>query len=261
MITPKALVLRAAGTSGDSETEFALKQAGFDVRREHVSQVMDAPAMLADVQLLVIPGGAAYGDDIAAGKILANQVIRRLADALNRFVQADKLVLGISNGFQVMVKSGLLPWGNIQADQAGQDVTLAWNSGGRFENRWVRLRCDSGKCAFLGKGDIVTLPVAHAEGRFVPRDATVLDRLRSADQIALRYIDAAGNDAKGSAPANPSGSIDDIAGLCDPTGRILGLMPQPERFTEITHHPQWTRGGITRADGKLLFDNARKYFA
>jgi len=261
MITPKALVLRAAGTSCDSETEFALQQAGFDTRREHVSQVMDAPATLDEVQFLVIPGGFAYGDDIAAGKILANQVIRRLADALNRFAQADKLMLGIGNGFQVMLKSGLLPWGNIQTDQAGHDATLAWNDGARSENRWVHVRSDSSRCAFLPKGEIVALPIAHAEGRFVPREPAVLERLRSDDQVALRYVTAAGLDAAGAFPVNPNGSDDDVAGLCDPTGRILGLMPHPERFTDITHHPRWTRGDITRADGRLFFDNAKAYFA
>ncbi|MCL2701314.1 MAG: phosphoribosylformylglycinamidine synthase I [Phycisphaerae bacterium] len=260
MATPKALVLRAAGTNCDRETEFALQQAGFDARREHVFRLMESSAALAEAQFLVIPGGFSYGDDIASGKILANQMLHRLADALNQFVQADKLVLGICNGFQIMVKSGLLPWGNVRVDEAHRDATLAWNDGGRFEDRWVHLRADSDTCVFLPKGEIVALPMAHGEGRFVPREPAILDRLRAADQIALRYVDAAGN-AGQPYPINPNGSTDDIAGLCDPTGRIMGLMPHPERFTDITHHPQWTRGHVTRADGRLFFDNARKYFA
>ncbi len=256
--TPKAIVLRAAGTNCDCETEFALGQAGFAAARVHVLALMDNPAALRDCQFLVIPGGFSYGDDIASGKILANQMLHRLAEPLNEFLSAGKLAMGICNGFQIMIKAGLLPWAKVDPVSAHRDATLAWNHSGRFEDRWIHMRADSDKCVFLPKGEIVALPMAHGEGRFVPRDQAVHDQIRAGDQIALRYVDAAGR--PGPYPVNPNGSIDDIAGLCDPTGRVLGLMPHPERFVDITHHPQWTRGGVTRADGRIFFERAFKYF-
>jgi phosphoribosylformylglycinamidine synthase len=260
MATPKALVLRAAGTNCDRETEFALQQAGFEVQRVHVFRFMEEPARLRDYQFLVVPGGFSYGDDVAAGKILANQMLYRLSEPLNEFVAAGKLVLGVCNGFQVLIKSGLLPWGRVDAAEANRDATLAWNDRGRFEDMWIHLRADSDKCVFLPKGEVIDLPIAHGEGKFVPRDAAMLDRLRSGDQVALRYVDAAGNTGQ-PYPINPNGSVDDVAALCDPTGRVMGLMPHPERFVDITHHPQWTRGRIERADGRLFFQRAMEYLA
>ncbi len=259
MATPKALVLRAAGTNCDRETAYALQQAGFAAERVHVFRLMETPAKLNEVQFLVIPGGFSYGDDVAAGKILANQMLHRLAEPLQEFLAAEKLVLGICNGFQVMIKSGLLPWGKVESQTAHHDVTLAWNDTGRFEDRWVHLRCESSRCVFLPDGEIVALPIAHGEGKFVPRSDEVLQKLKDDDLIAVRYVDTAGR--SGGYPVNPNGSIDDVAGLCDPTGRVMGLMPHPERFVEITQHPQWTRGGVQHADGRLLFQRAFAYFA
>jgi len=206
---------------------------------------------------MVIPGGFSYGDDVAAGKILANQILHHLGDTVNAFISSDKLVLGICNGFQVMIKAGLLPWANVSPDGANRDATLAWNDCGKFEDRWVHLRCDSDKCAFVPKGEIIALPIAHGEGKFVPRDDAVTQRLLDGDQVALRYVDAEGN--PGPYPVNPNGSVDDIAGVCDPSGRLMGLMPHPERFIEVTHHPQWTRGKIQQADGMILFQRAFEY--
>jgi phosphoribosylformylglycinamidine synthase subunit PurQ / glutaminase len=258
MATPKAIVIRAAGTNCDRETEFALVQAGFEASRVHLFRLIEDAAPLREAQFLVIPGGFSYGDDVAAGKIFANQMLHRLAEPLNEFVQAGKLVLGVCNGFQIMIKAGLLPWGKVDVAGAHQDATLAWNDCGRFEDRWVHLQAGSDKCVFIRKGEVLALPIAHGEGKFTPRDDSVLATLRGNDQVALRYVDASGS--PGPFPVNPNGSVDDIAGLCDPTGRVLGLMPHPERFVDITQHPTWTRGNVKRADGRLLFDNARKYF-
>jgi phosphoribosylformylglycinamidine synthase subunit PurQ / glutaminase len=259
MATPKAIVLRSAGTNCDRETEFALTQAGFDACRVHVFRLMEDPKALAEYQFLVLPGGFSYGDDIASGKILANQMLHRLAEPLNEFVAADKLVLGICNGFQVMIKSGLLPSGKIDVATAHREATLAWNDNGRFEDRWVHLRADSDKCVFIPKGELITLPIAHGEGRFVPRDQAMLDGLRANSQVVLRYVDEKGQ--PGPFPINPNGSTDDIAGICDPSGRIMGLMPHPERFVDIVQHPRWTAGKVTRADGTVFFQQARKYFS
>jgi len=247
MTRPTAMVLRAAGTNCDKESAYALELAGFRAERVHVFGLMEDPRRLEAVQLLMIPGGFSYGDDVAAGKILANQMIHRLAGPLNAFVEAGKLVLGVCNGFQVLIKSGLLPWGRAAA-AAGRDATLAWNDCGRFVDRWVRLRTHSGHCAFLAGGQRLRLPIAHAEGKFVPRDEAVLARLGDGDQVAVRYDGD-----------NPNGSIDDIAGICDPTGRVFGLMPHPERFVDVTHHPTWTRGGVDHPDGLAVFANAAAY--
>lgn len=257
MATPKALVLRAAGTNCDRETQFALEQAGFEAERVHVFRLMENPAALKEYQFLVIPGGFSYGDDVAAGKILANQMLHRLCDPLNEFVSAGKLVLGICNGFQVMIKSGLLPWGKVDPARAHRDATLGWNDCGRFLDRWVHLRCDSDKCVFVPKGEVISLPIAHGEGKFIPADEGILNTLRRDDQIALRYVDE--NGRPGPDPVNPNGSIDDIAGICDPTGRVMGLMPHPERFVDVTHHPRWTRSRIARADGTIFFNRAMDY--
>ena len=267
MATPKALVLRAAGTNCDRETEFALQQAGFEAQRVHVFRLMDKPKLLEDYQFLLIPGGFSYGDDVAAGKILAGQMLQRLAGPLNEFVAAGKCVLGICNGFQVMVKSGLLPWGRVEPSAAHRDATLTWNDCGMFLDKWVRLRCDSDRCVFLPADEVIELPIAHGEGKFVARDGggdgggDVLGRLKADGQVAVRYVDADGKAAcEGGRPdSNPNGSVDDIAGICDPSGRAMGLMPHPERFVDITHHPQWTRGGVHRADGRLFFDRAFEY--
>ena len=259
MARPKALVLRAAGTNCDRETQYALELAGFEARRVHVFRLMENPAQLVDYQFLVIPGGFSYGDDVAAGKILANQMLHRLAGPLNDFLAAEKLVLGICNGFQVMLKSGLLPWGKVTPSDANRDATLAWNDSGRFEDRWVHLKIDSDKCVFLPPGEIISLPIAHGEGKFLTRDDNVLQGLCDAKQIAVRYVDSKGN--PGDYPINPNGSVDDIAGICDPSGRVMGLMPHPERFVDITHHPRWTREEIPRPDGMIFFQRALNYLS
>ena len=250
MATPKAIVLRAAGTNCDKESQYALELAGFSAERVHLFRVMERPGLLDEVQLLMIPGGFSYGDDVAAGKIFANQILHHLSEALNRFVADGKLVLGVCNGFQVLIKSGLLPWGVADTARANRDATLAWNDCGMFVDGWVRLRTDSDRCVFLPKGSRLTLPIAHAEGRFVPRDEAVLERIRAGDQVAVRYDGA-----------NPNGSVDDIAGTCDPSGRVFGLMPHPERFVDVTQHPTWTRGGVDRADGLIVFQRAAEYLA
>ncbi len=259
MATPKALVLRTAGTNCDRETAYALELAGFEAERLHLFRVMENPAALDEAQFLVVPGGFSYGDDVAAGKILANQMLHQLAEPLSRFVEAGKLVLGICNGFQVLIKSGLLPFAAVDPAIAGRDATLAWNDCGQFVDRWVHLRADSGTCVYVEAGDVIALPIAHAEGKFVPRDDAMMGRLRDGDQVPFRYCDADGN--IGADGANPNGSVDHVAGLCDPTGRVMGLMPHPERFVTQTQHPTWTRGDGESIDGLKLFERARAALA
>ena len=254
----RALVLRTAGTNCDVETQFAWETAGARADRVHINRFIENPRALADYQILSIPGGFSYGDDIAAGKIFANQLVHHLADMIQEFLAADRLVLGICNGFQVLVKCGLLPGTREGRPTLAQTATLTNNDCGLFVDRWIRLRTDSDICPFLKKGEELDLPVAHGEGKFIP--GLPLKKLVAADQVALRYVAPDGGPCKGF-PCNPNGSVGDVAGICDPTGRILGLMPHPERHVLPYHHPQWTRRPKTDAgDGLALFKRGVAHF-
>lgn len=260
MAAPRVLILRAPGTNCDEETAFAFQQAGAQPERVHINRLLDSPGLPDQYQILCIPGGFSYGDDVAAGRILANQIRHHLAEAMERFRAADKLILGICNGFQVLIKSGvLLP----DDPQQGPLATLAWNDSGRYEDRWVRLGVEGTKSVFLRGIEEMELPVAHAEGKFVARSPEVLERLRSQGQLVLRYRRLDGQDLpEVPYPDNPNGSMANVAGLCDATGRVLGLMPHPERYIDMTQHPQWSRGRARQpGDGLRVFRNAVEYFA
>lgn len=237
------------------ETQHALQLAGAEAQRIHVNRIIGNPDLLDGFQILVIPGGFSYGDDVAAGKILANQIIHHLADRLREFIESGKIVLGICNGFQVLVKTGIL--GKIEP--AGkQQITITYNDSGKFEDRWVYLEPSSEKCIFIEQGRRIYLPIAHGEGKVVFENEGVFEKVKADDRIVFRYVDEDGN--FGPFPVNPNGSTDSIAGLCDSTGRVMGLMPHPERFVRFTQHPHWTRlGDKSRADGRTIFDNAVKY--
>ncbi len=253
MNKPKVIILRTAGTNCDVETAFSWEKVGADPRLVHVRELMDRPKILEDYAILTIPGGFSYGDDISAGKILANQLIHHLAEALQDFVAAGKLVFGICNGFQVLLKAGLLP-GRPEGGMSKQEVTLTQNDSARFEARWVHLRCPSQPNAFLPADRILAMPVAHAEGKIVAADESILKRMIAHDQVALKYCDEKGQSA--GYPANPNGSHADIAGLIDTTGQVFGLMPHPERHMCPTQHPQWTRRAADTGDGLIIFETA-----
>jgi len=255
MAKPNVCVLRVAGTNCDFETMWAFEKAGAHAERVHVNRLAENRELLSAYEILAIPGGFSYGDDIAAGKVQAVELMHRLGDEVRRFVVADRLVIGICNGFQVLVKTGLLPGGRSKK----QTVTLAANDSNRFEDRWVCLRVETSRSIFISPGQTITLPVAHGEGKFIPGSAKVLQGLRDEGQVVFRYVSR-----DGSAPAypdNPNGSVDDIAGISDETGRILGMMPHPERHVEGWHHPRWTREGLREhGDGFQVFQNAVHYF-
>ncbi len=250
------MILRTAGTNCDEETAHAWQLAGADPRPVHVRELIERPAMLRDFAILTIPGGFSYGDDIAAGKILATQIVRHLADALRAFVDAGRLVLGICNGFQVLVRAGLLP-GGLDDPVAPQCVTLAANESARFEDRWVHVRTSGRPNAFLPVDRVLAMPVAHGEGKLVVADDEVRWRLAENGHLALTYCDAEGR--PGAYPVNPNGSEMDAAGLVDATGLILGLMPHPERHVDPTQHPQWTRRPGAPADGLAVFESAVRW--
>ncbi|MDP6380862.1 MAG: phosphoribosylformylglycinamidine synthase I, partial [Phycisphaerae bacterium] len=226
----RAIVLRAAGTNCDLETQYALSLAGAEADRVHINRLIERPAVLDEYQILVIPGGFSYGDDIAAGKIFANQIIHHLANVMHKFVTAEKLILGICNGFQILVKACLLPGpmgGN--ADEANsQLVTLTNNDSGKFDDRWVYLKSESPQCVFIEPGQVIYLPIAHGEGKFMPIDEATMKQIEGNGQVVFRYVGADGDPADGY-PENPNGSVRDVAGICDLSGRVLGLMPHPER--------------------------------
>ncbi len=260
MARVRVLVLRAAGINCDEEVMHCWRTAGALPELVHINAVADKPSLIDDFQIVTIPGGFSYGDDIAAGVILAQRVVHDLDEALRRLVERGGGVLGICNGFQVLVKMGLLPGGAAGRDQ----VTVTYNDSARFEARWVRLAVGTDQCPFLPSTEsgerhaapiCLEMPVEHAEGKVVVASASVMTQLSDAGQIAVRYVDAAGN--PGAYPENPNGSDGGIAGLCDPTGRIFGLMPHPDRAFAHTHHPEWTRRNPDGPpDGLGVFLNA-----
>jgi phosphoribosylformylglycinamidine synthase len=231
-----------------------------------VKSLAAQPRQLDEFQMLVLPGGFSYGDDLGAGKVWALDLRFRLSDALARFHDRRKPILGICNGFQALVKTGFLPGGapGAAGDQAGpaQTATLTRNHSARFECRWVHLRPNpASPCVFTqGLETLIDCPVAHGEGRFVLADRSRLGALHAAGQVALTYVDGQGQPAGGSYPVNPNGSLADIAGVCDPTGTILGLMPHPEDHLWHAQHPQAARGHVGRF-GLALFERGVRYAA
>lgn len=256
---PRVLILRAPGTNCDQETAYAFELAGGQVGLVHINQLLEQPSLPSEYQILCLPGGFSYGDDIGAGRILGNQIRHHLRETLDEFKAAGKLILGICNGFQILMRSGIL----LPDDEQGEPATLTWNDSGKFEDRWVALGVDGHQSVFLRGIDSLYLPVAHAEGKFVTRDSSILNQLADNGQLALRYRPLQpGTNGQVPYPANPNGSVANVAGLCDESGRVLGLMPHPERHVDPTHHPRWTREGLKEhGDGLRLFQNAVEYFA
>ena len=265
MPQPRVLILRAPGANCDGETQFAFEQAGGQPERLHINRLRENPKLLKNYQILVVPGGFTYGDDVAAGKILANQLQHFLGDALREFRGKERLILGICNGFQVLLKAGLI----IPPDEDGPLATLAHNSHGKFEDRWIHMAATPGRCVFLKGYQKLHLPIAHGEGNFICRQEWILKGLEQAGQVVLRYCAADGGQSAIANPQsailpfpiNPNGSQGNVAGVCDTSGRVLGLMPHPERHVLPTQHPQWTRLGLaSEGDGLRLFRNAVQFF-
>lgn len=256
MATPHALILRAPGTNCDHEVQTAFELVGGSATRLHLNALRENPKLLRDYQILVLPGGFSYGDDVGAGKVQALYLQHFLSDAMRKFRDQEKLILGICNGFQVMLKAGLL----MPIDEEeGPAATLANNDSGHYEDRWIHLEAIPGKCPFLKGVERLHLPVGHGEGKFVCRKEWIAKGLEQAGQVVLRYVD--GNGQRGGYPVNPNGAQDDIAGICDVTGRAMGLMPHPDRHLFPTQHPQWTRHGLkAEGDGLAIFRNAVEFF-
>jgi len=251
---PKVLIFRTAGTNCEVETEFAFRLAGAHTELSHINSIKKKRTQM-DYQIICFPGGFSYGDDLGAGKIFSFELSLWFKDALLEFINKGGLIIGICNGFQVMVKAGILPDADFN-----QSVTLTQNTSRRFEDRWVYLKLPPDSSAagiwFKDLPPVIQLPVAHAEGRFyAPED--VLKRLNDDNQIALYYADSKGE--LSGYPFNPNGSCNNIAGITDKSGRIIGLMPHPERFVFKHHHPLWKEKDIFPWGLKII-ENAVKYF-
>lgn len=268
MASPRVCVLRAPGTNCDLETAYAFEVCGGRADRLHLFRLIEQPQLLDDYQILCIPGGFSYGDDIGAGVVFSSHLRGHLGEAVHRFLSDDKLALGICNGFQTLLKAGVLPygsegWGTSERNDA--DATLTWNHNGKYTARWVHLKVGGSNNVFLRGIDELDLPIAHAEGRLVPRDETVVQKWQTGKQVAIQY--APWKDGESPHPvnerwgANPNGAVADIAGLSDPSGRVLGLMPHPERFLFATQHPHWTRLKLEGdGAGLKMFQNGIDYF-
>jgi phosphoribosylformylglycinamidine synthase len=270
MPSPRVLILRAPGTNCDEETAYAFEQAGARAERVHVNRLIENPALKDRYQILCVPGGFSYGDDIAAGRILATRLRQHLSDLVDTFAHGngDRLVLGICNGMQVLMRLGVLTEGVGEPGRAL--ATLTWNDHGRFEDRWVHLAVDKTPCVFLKDVTRMYLPMAHAEGKFVAADKDVLGQLREQGRLAIRYARETDGAGQGGAedevlpfPENPNGAEANVAGVCDTTGRVFGLMPHPERHIDPTQHPYWTRRSEQPeyGDGMVMFRNAVEWFA
>ena len=258
-----ALVLTGYGLNCDNETAYALELAGASARRVHINSLIDGSVSLDDFQIMVFVGGFSWGDDHGAGVIQAVRLKTNLGDKMLEFVDKGNLVLGICNGFQTLVNLGLLP--GFAGDYKTRSIALTFNDCGNFRDDWVSLKVNPLSPCVFTKGfdtlelpirhgersevrgqrsevrfDKIELPIRHGEGKFYS-DKDIIQRLTKNNQVVIQYALLDGNPAEGKFPFNPNGSINDIAGICDPTGRIFGLMPHPEAFNHRTNHPDWTR--------------------
>lgn len=261
MPTASVLILRAAGINCDEETAHAFRLAGAArVDPVHINAFIRGRRSLSEYDVLVLSGGFSYGDDISGGKVLANELQCRLMDDVETFMGDGKLILGICNGFQVLVKMGLLPGTKPGGRQ--QEATVFYNDSGKFECRWVYLRRNpESPCVFTrNMPETIYIPVANGEGKVMLASRGVQERLSSGGHVALRYANPPWVDGgEAGYPWSPNGSVEAIAGICDRTGRVFGLMPHPERYTHPTHHPRWTREGRREPDGLHIFRNAVEY--
>ena len=255
---PKALVLQAHGSNRDFDVIEALTLAGANATGVPLNELRVNKTILSDFQLLVLPGGFSYADALGAGKLLALDLASYFANEISSFIESGKPVIGICNGFQALVKSGILPSG-VGRRTVGEGATLTFNAQGHFECRWVTLKPISKTCIWTRDLDeLIECPVAHGEGNFQTSELFPFSSFFENDQVALMYTHPNGTPAKGEYPINPNGSIHDIAGLCNPQGNVLGLMPHPENHIHPHQHPQWTRR-VKRHSGLALFRNGVKY--
>jgi phosphoribosylformylglycinamidine synthase len=264
----RSIVITGYGTNCEMEMAHACRLAGSEVVDiVHITELINGEKRLDDYHFLNLPGGFLDGDDLGAAKAGANRIQyarvsgkgERLYDQILRFIQAKKLILGVCNGFQLMAKLGLIP--NLERNNGHQEVTLTFNDSGRFEDRWVYLKINSDSPCLFTKGiKGVYLPVRHGEGKFIPKDEVVQRQLKKKEMIALQYSNETFHQPVMDYPSNPNGSVDAVAGICDETGRLMGMMPHPEAYHHRTNHPRWTREELPEEGmGLAFFRNAVQY--
>lgn len=256
----KVCIVRTAGTNCDAETQRSFEVLGVNAETLHINKLVKE-GNLPDYQILVFPGGFSYGDYIRSGAILGKELESKLANEIKQFVEEERAVIGICNGFQILVEAGLLPGFNGISEYP--EVALANNSSAKFECRWIYMKNENaGKCIFtkkLAKNQMVRMPIAHGEGRFLMKEE-YLKRLEENDQIVLKYCKPDGQLANGEYPFNPNGSMNDIAGICNPIGNVFALMPHPERAFSKIQYPDWTSETTEEfGDGKAIFESVIDY--
>ena len=269
MTKAKALVITGNGTNCEMEAAHACKLGGFDEARiAHIAELLTGEVSLDDYHFLNLTGGFLDGDDLGSAKAQANRLRyaavegkeERLVDQITRFIADGKLILGVCNGFQLLVKMGMLP--ALSGNYLNQTATLTYNECGRFQDRWCYLKVDPASPSLYTRGieGGVYLPVRHGEGKFLVDDARTLEAIEAKHLCVLKYSDAHFTAPTMAFPENPNGSVNAIAGICDETGRIMGLMPHPEAFVHRTQHPRWTREDLPEeGEGLIFFKNAAKY--
>ena len=251
MKKPKVCILTTDGTNCDEELYYAFEKAGGAPEYIHVNLLREKKKKLKEFSILAFPGGFSYGDDVASGKILAVEIVSFLKEQLTDFNENKGLILGICNGFQVLVRTGLLPFNKV----GKMSVTLVQNTSGRFECRWVNTNVEKNRCLFLQEsvGSAAQMAVNHGEGRFFAKKSTFKD-LKNKNLVVFRYVDGKGKPTQ-EYPQNPNGSTEAVAGICDTTGRILGLMPHPEKFVDSTQHPNWRINQVEKPHGEFIFES------
>ncbi len=251
----KVCVIRSDGANCDEELHYAFEKYGADAELVNVNEFRNKSKRLKNYQILALPGGFSYGDDIASGKVFAIELMSFFKDQIQEFTAKKGLVLGVCNGFQTLIRTGLLPYNNMGT----MDATLEQNESGHFECRWVKIRIEKSISPFLSQlsGQILDIAVNHGEGKFYTLPST-LDQIEKDQLVTFRYVDEKGEPTRHH-PANPNGSLNAIAGITDLTGRILGLMPHPEKFVDITQHPNWRRESFMKPHGSYIFENLIKF--
>ena len=250
---PRVLILSGYGFNCEKESKFAFEQSSGSADIVHLNTIIENPKILHEYSLFLLGGGFSFGDDLGSGVVVANKIRSKLKETILDFIAAKKLILAVCNGFQVVVKLGLLPYPDFE-----QRATLTFNDSGHFEDRWVNLKINPKSPSIFTKGiDMLPLPVRHGEGKFIPANEVVLKDLIDKNLITAQYADERGKLA--SYPVNPNGSIANIAGICDPSGRIYGMMPHPEAFTNPYLSPEWPGNPTKEGLGLRIFKNAVDY--
>lgn len=264
---PKALVITGYGINCEEEIAFVFANSGAKSEIVHINDLIAGDKNLEDYQIAAFPGGFSYGDDTGSGNAMANKIRNNFEDRILKFAQGDKLIIGICNGFQILTNLGLVP--AVDKKYGERQAALMHNKTARYECRWIYLKNNSSKCIWTKGIDFIHAPIGHGEGNFYATPE-ILKKLNDNEQIAFRYVKEDQSPANGEYPFNPNGALEDIAGVCDPSGRILGMMPHPERFNSFTNEDGWEekKEALIRKGEKLpqegmgmkIFKNAVNYF-